>query len=207
MSDRRPGTGPGPRATLDQNRSTIWRGCECMRQQGLQAALCDAPRSGRPRGQFQQEHRNRDDRPFQQSPGPLIAREPFGGEMPYGNDEAGWRSRRRYRHKCSWLWGGFMGRCRRNSTPKANTGRPAAATRAGSRTPTSSARRRPAPPNSRWPGGASTPPTCGRRHNRRAAPRWPASPPEKTRTTTPSTVAPPSHTFTFTGTLPPMRPV
>ncbi len=35
--------------TIDQNRSTIWRVCERYRQQGLQAALYDAPRSGRPR--------------------------------------------------------------------------------------------------------------------------------------------------------------
>jgi len=35
--------------TLDQNRSTIWRVCERYRQQGWQAALYDAPRSGRPR--------------------------------------------------------------------------------------------------------------------------------------------------------------
>ena len=35
--------------TIDQNRSTIWRVCERYRQHGLQAALYDAPRSGRPR--------------------------------------------------------------------------------------------------------------------------------------------------------------
>ena len=39
--------------TIDQNRSTIWRVCERYRQQGLQAALYDAPRSGRPRVFFQ----------------------------------------------------------------------------------------------------------------------------------------------------------
>lgn len=35
--------------TIDQNRSTIWRVCARYRQQGLQAALYDASRSGRPR--------------------------------------------------------------------------------------------------------------------------------------------------------------
>jgi hypothetical protein len=34
---------------VDQNASTVWRVCERYRQQGLQAALYDAPRSGRPR--------------------------------------------------------------------------------------------------------------------------------------------------------------
>lgn len=35
--------------TIDQNRSTIWRVCERYREQELEAALYDAPRSGRPR--------------------------------------------------------------------------------------------------------------------------------------------------------------
>jgi hypothetical protein len=35
--------------TIDQTSSTIWRVCERYRQHGLQAALYDAPRSGRPR--------------------------------------------------------------------------------------------------------------------------------------------------------------
>ena len=39
--------------TIGQNRSTIWRVCERYRQQGLEAALYDAPRSGRPRVFFQ----------------------------------------------------------------------------------------------------------------------------------------------------------
>lgn len=33
---------------VDQNRTTIWRVCDRYRQEGLQAALQDAPRSGRP---------------------------------------------------------------------------------------------------------------------------------------------------------------
>jgi predicted ArsR family transcriptional regulator len=36
-------------AKVDQNRTTIWRVCDRYRQDGLQAALQDAPRSGRPR--------------------------------------------------------------------------------------------------------------------------------------------------------------
>jgi hypothetical protein len=35
--------------TVDQTPSTIWRVCERYRRHGLQAALYDAPRSGRPR--------------------------------------------------------------------------------------------------------------------------------------------------------------
>jgi hypothetical protein len=38
---------------VDQNRTTIWRVCDRYRQEGLQAALQDAPRSGRPRVFFQ----------------------------------------------------------------------------------------------------------------------------------------------------------
>lgn len=34
--------------TIDQNRSTIWRICERYRQFGLEAALYDGARSGRP---------------------------------------------------------------------------------------------------------------------------------------------------------------
>lgn len=34
---------------VEQNTSTIWRVCERYRQRGLEAALYDAPRSGRPR--------------------------------------------------------------------------------------------------------------------------------------------------------------
>jgi hypothetical protein len=34
---------------VEQDASTIWRVCERYRQFGLQAALSDAPRSGRPR--------------------------------------------------------------------------------------------------------------------------------------------------------------
>jgi len=34
---------------VEQNTSTIWRVCERYRCSGLQAALYDAPRSGRPR--------------------------------------------------------------------------------------------------------------------------------------------------------------
>jgi hypothetical protein len=36
-------------AKVGQNRTTIWRVCELYRQDGLEAALYDAPRSGRPR--------------------------------------------------------------------------------------------------------------------------------------------------------------
>jgi hypothetical protein len=35
-------------AKVDQHASTVWRVCERYRQQGLEAALYDAPRSGRP---------------------------------------------------------------------------------------------------------------------------------------------------------------
>ena len=38
---------------IDQDTSTIWRVCERYRQQGWQAAVYDAPRSGRPRVFFQ----------------------------------------------------------------------------------------------------------------------------------------------------------
>ena len=38
---------------VGQNRTTIWRVCDRYRQDGLQAALYDAPRSGRPRSFFQ----------------------------------------------------------------------------------------------------------------------------------------------------------
>ena len=38
---------------VGQNASTIWRVCERYRQFGLQAALCDAARSGRPPVFFQ----------------------------------------------------------------------------------------------------------------------------------------------------------
>jgi hypothetical protein len=34
---------------VDQNRSTVWRVCERYRSAGLEAALYDAPRAGRPR--------------------------------------------------------------------------------------------------------------------------------------------------------------
>jgi transposase len=34
---------------VEQHPSTIWRVCERYRKQGLEAALYDAPRSGRPR--------------------------------------------------------------------------------------------------------------------------------------------------------------
>jgi hypothetical protein len=34
---------------VGQNRSTVWRVCERYRAAGLQAALYDAPRTGRPR--------------------------------------------------------------------------------------------------------------------------------------------------------------
>ena len=39
--------------TIGQAPATIWRVCERYRQAGLQAALYDAPRSGRPRVFFQ----------------------------------------------------------------------------------------------------------------------------------------------------------
>lgn len=35
-------------AKVDQHASTVWRVCERYRQRGLEAALYDAPRSGRP---------------------------------------------------------------------------------------------------------------------------------------------------------------
>jgi transposase len=35
-------------AKVDQHPATVWRVCERYRQQGLDAALDDAPRSGRP---------------------------------------------------------------------------------------------------------------------------------------------------------------
>ena len=35
-------------AKVDQHPATVWRVCERYRQQGLEAALHDAPRSGRP---------------------------------------------------------------------------------------------------------------------------------------------------------------
>ena len=38
---------------IGQDASTIWRVCERYRHQGLQAALYDAPRPGRPRVFFQ----------------------------------------------------------------------------------------------------------------------------------------------------------
>ena len=34
---------------IDQDAATVWRVCERYRQGGLEAALYDAPRSGRPR--------------------------------------------------------------------------------------------------------------------------------------------------------------
>jgi hypothetical protein len=34
---------------VDQNRTTVWRVCERYRNAGLEAALYDAPRTGRPR--------------------------------------------------------------------------------------------------------------------------------------------------------------
>ncbi len=37
------------RDKVDQDPATIWRVCERYRQDGLEAALYDAPRSGRPR--------------------------------------------------------------------------------------------------------------------------------------------------------------
>ncbi len=40
-------------AKVDQDPATIWRVCERYRRYGLQAALHDAPRSGRPRTFFQ----------------------------------------------------------------------------------------------------------------------------------------------------------
>jgi len=48
----RPGVGSLGQ-TVDQDRSTIWRVGERYQQYGLQAALYDAPRSGRPRVFFQ----------------------------------------------------------------------------------------------------------------------------------------------------------
>jgi hypothetical protein len=38
---------------VEQDPATIWRVCQRYRRQGLQAALHDAPRSGRPRTFFQ----------------------------------------------------------------------------------------------------------------------------------------------------------
>lgn len=38
---------------VGQNRSTVWRVCERYRVAGLEAALYDAPRTGRPRVFFQ----------------------------------------------------------------------------------------------------------------------------------------------------------
>jgi transposase len=35
-------------AKVDQHPATVWRVCERYRQQGLEAALYDAPRTGRP---------------------------------------------------------------------------------------------------------------------------------------------------------------
>jgi len=43
--------------TIDQNRSTIWRVCERYRHFGLEAALYDADRSGRPSVFFQKRTR------------------------------------------------------------------------------------------------------------------------------------------------------
>ena len=40
---------------VEQNAATIWQVCERYRLGGLDAALCDAPRSGRPRVFFQKE--------------------------------------------------------------------------------------------------------------------------------------------------------
>jgi transposase len=40
-------------AKVGQDRSTVWRVCDRYRHDGLQAALQDAPRSGRPRSFFQ----------------------------------------------------------------------------------------------------------------------------------------------------------
>jgi transposase len=40
-------------AKVGQDRTTVWRVCDRYRQNGLQAALQDAPRSGRPRSFFQ----------------------------------------------------------------------------------------------------------------------------------------------------------
>lgn len=45
--------------TIGQDAATIWRVCERYRQHGLQAALYDAPRSGRPRV-FSQKRTPRD---------------------------------------------------------------------------------------------------------------------------------------------------
>ena len=36
-------------AKVEQNRTTVWRVCERYRDAGLEAALYDAPRTGRPR--------------------------------------------------------------------------------------------------------------------------------------------------------------
>jgi hypothetical protein len=49
-------TGEGVAAVatkVDQDPATIWRVCERYRRRGLQAALHDAPRSGRPHTFFQ----------------------------------------------------------------------------------------------------------------------------------------------------------
>ncbi len=40
-------------AKVDQDPATIWRVCQRYRRHGLQAALHDAPRTGRPRTFFQ----------------------------------------------------------------------------------------------------------------------------------------------------------
>src|SRR5258706_14511370 len=40
-------------AKVDQDPATVWRVCERYRRRGLQAALHDAPRPGRPRTCFQ----------------------------------------------------------------------------------------------------------------------------------------------------------
>ena len=40
-------------AKVDQDPATVWRVCERYRRRGLQAALHDAPRPGRPRVFFQ----------------------------------------------------------------------------------------------------------------------------------------------------------
>ncbi len=40
-------------AKVDQDPATVWRVCERYRRRGLQAALHDAPRPGRPRAFFQ----------------------------------------------------------------------------------------------------------------------------------------------------------
>jgi hypothetical protein len=50
LSCRAGGQGVLPAADkVDQNPSTVWRACEQYRQCGLEAALYDAPCSGRPR--------------------------------------------------------------------------------------------------------------------------------------------------------------